>query len=79
VHTDIRFIEALLRVFDGYEIVIAEGSVGPGSTDEVFEKTGVTALAHRYGAQLLNLDDVDRVDVPWRYGTLRLPALLQTH
>ncbi len=79
VHTDIRFIEALLRVFDGYQVVIAEGSVGPGSTDEVFEKTGVTALAHRYGAQVVNLDDADRVEVPWRYGTLRLPALLQTH
>jgi uncharacterized protein (DUF362 family) len=79
VHTDIRFIEALLRVFDGYQVVIAEGSVGPGSTDEVFEKTGVTALAHRYGAQVLNLDDADRVEVPWKYGTLRLPALLQTH
>jgi uncharacterized protein (DUF362 family) len=79
VHTDIRFIEALLRVFDGYEIVIAEGSVGPGSTDEVFEKTGVTALARKYGAQVVNLDHAERVEVPWEYGTLRLPALLQTH
>jgi uncharacterized protein (DUF362 family) len=26
-HTDVRFIEALLRVFDGYEIVIAEGAM----------------------------------------------------
>jgi uncharacterized protein (DUF362 family) len=79
VHTDIRFIEALLRVFDGYEIVIGEGSVGPGSTDEVFERTGVAALARRYGVKLANLDDADRVEVPWQYGTLRLPALLQTH
>ncbi|MBN1401492.1 MAG: hypothetical protein JXA74_11685 [Anaerolineae bacterium] len=32
VHTDLRFLEALLRVFAGYEIVIAEGGVAHGDT-----------------------------------------------
>lgn len=77
--TDLRFIEALLRVFAGYEIVIAEGGLATCNTDETLEKTGVTALARRYGAQVVNLDRTERVEVPWAYGTLRLPALLQTH
>jgi hypothetical protein len=44
---DVRFIKALLRVFDGYEITIAEDSLVPYDTDKVFEKTGVAALAPR--------------------------------
>lgn len=78
-YTDVRFIEALLRVFDGYEIVIAEGGLASSDTDATLEKTGVAALARRYGAQVVNLDHAERVEVPWAHGTLRLPALLQTH
>jgi uncharacterized protein (DUF362 family) len=76
--TDIRFIEALLRVFDGYEITIAEGSASH-DTDLVLRKTGVAALARKYGAQVVNLDHAERYEVPWAYGTLHLPVLLQTH
>jgi uncharacterized protein (DUF362 family) len=75
----VRFIEALLRVFDGYEIVIAEGGLATYDTDATLEKTGITALARKYGAQVVNLDHAERVEVPWAYGMLRLPALLQTH
>jgi uncharacterized protein (DUF362 family) len=77
--TDIRFIEALLRIFDGYEITIADGALATTDTDEVLEKSGVAALAREYGAQVVNLDRVERFQVPWAYGKLRLPALLQTH
>lgn len=77
--TDLRFIEALLRVFSGYEIVIAEGGLATYNTDETLEKSGVAALARRYGAQVVNLDRAERFEIPWAYGTLRLPALLQTH
>lgn len=77
--TDLRFVEALLRVFDGYEVTIAEGAIASYDTDEILARTGVVALARRYGAQVVNLDRVERVAVPWAYGTLRLPALLRTH
>jgi uncharacterized protein (DUF362 family) len=76
--TDVRFLEALLRVFAGYEVTIAEGSA-THSTDLVLEKSGVTALARKYGAHIVNLDHVERIEVPWAYGTLCLPVLLQTH
>lgn len=77
--TDLRFIEALLRLFDGYEITIAESALAGADTARVLAATGVMALAHRYGARVVNLDEAERVEVPWPYGTLRLPALLQTH
>jgi uncharacterized protein (DUF362 family) len=77
--TDIRFIEALLRIFDGHEITIAEGSIATYDTDKVLEKSGVAALARKYGAGVVNLDRAERFEVPWAFGTLRLPALLQTH
>jgi uncharacterized protein (DUF362 family) len=77
--TDIYFIEALLRVFDGYDITIAEGAIATFGTDKVLEETGVGALARRYGAQVVNLDKAERFETPWAYGTLRLPTLLQTH
>ena len=78
--TDLRFLEALLRVFDGYEITIGEGALATHvGTDEVLEKTGAADLARKYGARLVNLERAERFEVPWAYGTLRLPTLLQTH
>jgi uncharacterized protein (DUF362 family) len=77
--TDIRFIEALLQVFQGYEIVIAEGGMATSDTDATLRKTGVVALARKYGAQVVNLDRAERIEVPWAYGKLKLPALLRTH
>jgi uncharacterized protein (DUF362 family) len=77
--TDVRFIEALLQVFQGYEIVIAEGGMATSDTDATLRKTGVIALARKYGAQVVNLDHSERVEVPWAYGKLKLPALLRTH
>lgn len=76
--TDIRFVEALLRVFDGYEITIAEGTPAR-DTDVVLSKTGITTLARRYGAQVVNLEKAGRYEVAWAFGKLRLPKLLQTH
>ena len=77
--TDVRFIEALLRVFDGYEITIADSALASVDTDEVLKKSGVAALARAYGARVANLDHAERFEVEWAYGTLRLPVLLQTH
>lgn len=75
--TDLRFIEALLRLWRGYDITIADGSVI--ETDRVLRESGLVALARQYGAQVVNLDHAERYELPWAYGTLRLPKILQTH
>jgi uncharacterized protein (DUF362 family) len=77
--TDVRFIEALLRVFSGYEVTVAEGSLAFCDTERILERTGVAALARRYGARLVDLNDAERFEVDWAFGTLRLPTLLRTH
>ena len=77
--TDLRFIEALLRVFEGYDVTIAEGAIPGYDTDAILQKNGIHALARQYGAQVVNLNRVERFEVPWAYGHLCLPALLQTH
>jgi len=77
--TDVRFIEALLRIFDGHEITIADGALATTDTNEVLEKSGIATLAREYGAQVVNLDQAERFETHWAYGTLRLPVLLQTH
>jgi uncharacterized protein (DUF362 family) len=74
-----RFIRALLRVFAGHEITIAEGSILSYDTNEVLAKTGVAALAREHDARIVNLDETERFEVEWAHGTLRLPKLLQTH
>jgi uncharacterized protein (DUF362 family) len=77
--TDLRFLEALLRVFEGYDVTIAESALAGRDTGKVLAQTGVIDLARRYGARVVNLDETERIEVPWAYGTLHLPALLATH
>lgn len=77
--TDPRFIEALLRVFSGYQVTIAEGAIAGYDTDKVFRRTGMVELAKRYGAELVDLDRCQRREVEWKYGRLLMPELLQTH
>lgn len=77
--TDVRFIEALLRIFSDYDITVAEGALASCDTEQVLEETGVAALARQYGARMVNLEEAERFEVDWPFGTLRLPALLQTH
>lgn len=77
--TDPRFIEALLRVFRGYQVTIADGAIAGHDTDKVFRRTGLVELAERYGAELLNLDHCERIEIEWKYGRLLVPRLLETH
>jgi len=77
--TDVRFLESLLRVFSGYEVTVAEGAAAFRDTDDVLERTGITALARRYGAQVVNLDETERFEVNWAFGKLRLPTILRSH
>lgn len=79
LYTDPVVVEGLLRYLAGRPVVIGEGAIVGRSAMEAFRRTGYADLAQRYGAQLVDLNDAPRVEVPWEFGTLRLPALLQTH
>jgi len=79
VITHPRVVEALLRCWRGYDIVIGESASVAQKTGTVLELSGYRALAERYGARIVDLDQEDRVLVPWRFGRLSLPSLALTH
>lgn len=77
--TDPAVVEGLLRYFAGRPVVIGEGAIVGRLAMEAFKRTGYADLARRYSAQLVDLNDVPRVDMEWEFGKIRLPALLQSH
>lgn len=79
LYTDPRVVEGLLQAFAGRPIVIGEGGIVGRDTMVAFQRTGYTELARRYGAELVDLNKVERMEVAWEFGTLRLPTLLRTH
>lgn len=73
-----RFTEALIKFFEPLceEILIGEGSAVGHDTKEVFRFTGYTELARRYGVRLVDFNDCERIERPWKFGELSLPKLL---
>jgi uncharacterized protein (DUF362 family) len=76
-----KVTEALVRFFQrrNKEVVIAEGT-GIFSTDKEFERllrtTQYHAIRKRFGVPIINLEQVERVEIPWRYGSIPLPKRL---
>jgi len=76
-----RVTEALIRYFRkrGKEVVLAEGN-GIFDSDQAFErlieKAGYLDVRDRLGVPILNLEQVEREDVPWKYGSVPLPKML---
>jgi uncharacterized protein (DUF362 family) len=76
-----RVIEALIRYFRKREkdVVVAEGT-GIFSTEKEFEKllqsTQYDRLRDELNVPIINLEQVDREEIPWRYGAISLPKLL---
>jgi uncharacterized protein (DUF362 family) len=57
-------------------IVIADGPSINRPVDEVFENSGMRALADRLGVELVDLNQAERRPVPWRYGEIGLPTVI---
>lgn len=74
-----KVIEALIKFLKKFncEITIAEGSGVGHNTIEVFEKTGYKKLAEKYNIKLLDLNTCERTEHKWKYGTIKLPKILE--
>jgi uncharacterized protein (DUF362 family) len=76
-----RVVEALVRYFRKREkdVVVAEGT-GIFSTEKEFERLLQGAqydfLRDELNVPIINLEQVEREEIPWRYGTISLPKLL---
>jgi uncharacterized protein (DUF362 family) len=79
-----RVIEALVRYFRKRkkEVVVAEGT-GIFSTEEEFERllhtTQYDIIRDELHVPIINLEQVEREKVPWRYGSISLPTLLKDY
>ena len=74
-----RVVEALIKYFWGYEMVIGEGVAVGADFKEALEVTGYRKLGKKYDIPIMNLDYCDRYDVPWKYGVLSLPKILEEY
>lgn len=72
-------VEAFLKLWPGRKVVIGESGIVGRDSRIALERTGYKALADRLGADLVDLEQADRFEAPWRDGTIRLPQLVRTH
>jgi len=71
-------VEGLIRVLRRHgvgEIAVGEASSVGVDIEESFRQSGYRALCRRLGVPLLNLNEVERRELPWMYGRLRLPKV----
>lgn len=66
-------VEVLRELDDRMDIVIGEGTAAGTDPQHNFSVSGYSALAEKLGVRLLDLNEADRVRVPWEYGHLSLP------
>jgi uncharacterized protein (DUF362 family) len=65
-----------LREQNVKEIMVGEGPGLGVRTEEAFEVSGFTQLAKEKNVQLIDLNKVERVEVPWRYGKISVPKVV---
>ncbi len=79
-----KVVEGLVRYFQkrDCETVVAEGT-GIFSTEKEFERllktTGYDSIRDGLGIPVINLEQVERERVPWKYGTIPLPRMLRDY
>lgn len=66
----IEAVIAYLLEHDVKTVVLGEGAGGPQDTEPIFEATGVSQVARKYGIPLVDLNKADRVSVPVPDGVL---------
>ncbi len=79
LYTDPAVVDAFLKLFPARSVVIGESCIVGGDASVALQKNGFAPIAERHDAELVNLDGVERFEVEWPYGRLRLPIYLRTH
>ena len=72
-------VEAVVRVLEeeGFgDITIGEGAGLGADESEVFEVSGYEKL-EKGGVRLMNLNKAERVEIKWKYGTLKIPKVVK--
>lgn len=69
-------VEILRERQPDVDIVLAEGVAAGAIAQKNFSVSGYTGLSDELGVPLLDLDEVERIKVKWKYGTLKLPKIV---
>jgi len=72
-------VEAVINVLEKNgtkEIIIAEGPGVGADESKAFELSGYNKLASKKNVKLINLNTAERVEMQWKYGTLKLPKIV---
>ncbi len=79
LYTDPAVVDAFLKLFPARSVVIGESCIVGRDASIALHKNGFAPIAERHDAELVNLDGVERFEVEWLHGRLRLPIYLRTH
>jgi len=79
--TPLEVVEAVIKYFKpiSKEIVIGEGSVVGSDSMEVMKKMGYDKLAKKYNCHLVDLNKEERIEIPWKFGQIKIPKIIKTH
>ena len=79
VVTHYRVVEALIKYFWGYEMIVGEGVAIGSEFKNCIEASGYRKMCKRYDIPIVNLDYCERYDIPWKYGVLSMPKVLEEY
>lgn len=72
----VRALVIVLReAHPNIEIIIGEGTAAGTNPIENFRVSGYVDMARELGVTLLDLDQAERVELKWKYGTIDLPKV----
>lgn len=80
--TSPKVVEAVilfLKNFDISEIILGDGCAVHTNMADVFKKSKYNFFEKRYGIKLIDLDESKRKLFEWKYGSIMLPELIESH
>ena len=72
-------VEVLREEYGAKEILVSDGTQIGCSIEDCFELGGYKKVAEKHNLKLVDLNTVKRDKVPWKYGLIDLPTLLQEY
>jgi uncharacterized protein (DUF362 family) len=79
LYTDPAVVGAFLKLFPARKLVIGESCIVGRHASVALQNNGYGPVAQHHGAELVDLDKVERFELEWLYGKLKLPLLLRSH
>lgn len=81
--TSPKMVEAIVKYFrknfPEKQIIIGDGCALHIDMENILNKSGYRYISDRYGIKIVSLDEVEREELTWEHGSLKLPEFIHTH